>query len=72
MEHATSTESLTEIQDALSDTMDIVKDIAWAASGAGREGELNAPPHLERLQERIGEGLKRGDICIEILPLNAS
>lgn len=26
----------------------------------GREGELNAPPDLVRLGERIGEGLKRG------------
>lgn len=38
----------------------------------GREGELNAPPDLVRLGERIGEGQKRVNICIEILPLNAS
>lgn len=26
----------------------------------GREGELNAPPYLERFGERMGEEAKRG------------
>ncbi len=32
----------------------------------GREGELNAPPYLKRLGERIGEGQKRVNICRDI------
>lgn len=35
----------------------------------GREGELNAPPYLKRLGERIGEGQKRGNSVKRYYPV---